>query len=266
MRALFLIGALLAFAGCKADTEDLSGKNGGRDASPGDADSGMRVIIDGGAECFEARDCPVGLPYCDDVTQCFCGCFTTCQAGSCIGYCDDSPMCFADAGIADAGITDAGTPPTECLTSDECTADPLLRACVGQGAASCAFHACVTDCLGPRLCLEEEDGCVSCSNAGGPITSACPICAPLQFDEAQVEETSCESQLALGLDLMFTRNEDCSSSINLDESDRLVSFEGGLMVGYLQRFGSPCLVTIAPTGAFRTTWACPDCSFTLIHR
>lgn len=262
MRARFMIGALLALAGCKANTEDLRGRNLPRDAGPRDADLdagrdlGVNIDPDSGVECVQAIDCPSdGLPYCEDFSQCRCGCFRVCASGECNGFCDDSLECMPDGGV----------PPQECVAASDCPSEPLLRACIGQGGPSCAFRQCVNDCVGPRSCTAEGD-CVLCAGTdGGMNTLACPACAMIALGAAQVEESSCEAELALGLDVAFTAQQDCSWAIDLGANDKAVTLDDGSLIGYLERFDGPCLVTFAPTGALRTTWACPDCAFTLIH-
>jgi hypothetical protein len=262
---------LLLAAACEANTEDLSGQN--RDAFTPDtplADVPLPDVPsttpDSGLECTRAADCPNtnGSPLCEgDPSNCKCGCYLTCSANRCTSSCHDSPECQPSA--------DGGVPPeVECQQASDCPDGQLPRVCFDQGAASCAFSACVLECEGARTCTTQGD-CIACTTATSTAPNiGCPTCLSVPLGEAGIEESSCELGLGMNDLITFNVETDCSYKVDFagqgGPTDRLVALDNGQLVGYLEKFDTPCLVTFAATGALRTVWSCPGCAFTLFHR
>lgn len=265
--ALLLIIAtsgLLGTWGCQADTEplELRGRDAAppitRDASSVDATPGPVDAADpdsGVLTCSTADECPGVLPACDDLPSCRCGCFRTCTQGRCIPFCDQGPSCHA----TDAGVRN------ECILPSECPPQPFARACGGMGSPSCAFERCVGGCGGGVRCVTSGNDCVECGPPDQPAPVSCPSCINIGLRTARVEESSCDLAVDTDVELTF-QPADCSFDVRMPGvSGRLQPYDNGILIGYLDAFPGPCIVELAPTGAIRTVWGCPGCTFSLFH-
>ena len=215
-------------------------------------------------QCRVAADCPGAFPTCDAPgTSCGCGCYRACLEGRCTPYCDDRPSCHGDAGVA----TDAGSAPGSCTRAQDWPPLESPAACGGGTRSSCAFGQCVADCEGPRACVLEADACVRCTFPRGDTERACPACASIPISDGAIESSSCELPRGSRLDFQFEPLA-CTWRVTMPDLRRagsLVMLERGWMLGSMDGFGGPCLVSFAPTGALRTVWSCPGCTFTVFH-
>lgn len=238
------------------------------DATPdrGDAEPTDLASPDTGllTQCRVAADCPGDLPTCDRPgAGCACGCYRACLEGRCTPYCDDSPRCRPDGGVA----ADASVAPGSCSQATDCPPLESPAACGGGTRSSCAFGQCVADCEGPRTCVLEADACVRCTFPLGDTARACPACASINLSDGAIEASSCNLPRGSRLDLQLEALT-CTWRVTMPDLGRagsLVMLERGWMLGSMDGFDGPCLVSLAPTGALRSVWSCPDCTFTVFH-
>ena len=265
-RALATTLLLGALGACSMGT--LSLPPGGQDAAtradaePADSasppDSGLPSM------CRVAADCPGTLPTCDaSGTSCPCGCYRSCAEGQCRPYCDDQPSCRPDGGVA----SDAGATPGSCTQATDCPPLESPAECGGGTRSSCAFGQCVADCEGPRTCVLEADACLRCTFPLGDTARACPACASIDLSDGAIESSSCDLPRGSRLDFQLEALT-CTWRVTMPDLGRagsLVMLERGWMLGSMDGFPGPCLVSFAPTGALRSVWSCPGCTFTVFH-
>ncbi len=256
--------ALLGGAGCEATTEPLELR--GRDASrpAPDAEPGPRDATPGApdaepfVECRVAEDCPGTLRPCNGpLSSCRCDCFRTCDQGRCVPFCDQGPSCFP---------TDAGVRP-ECIFPTECPPQVGARACGDRSEAACAFDRCVGACTPGIRCVDSGNGCVECGIPNQPVPVSCPSCISIGLERGRVEASSCPMTIGPGEVFLSFRPDDCGFDVRLPPgaSGRLQPYDNGILIGELDVFDGRCIVEAAPTGAFRTVWGCPGCTFTILH-
>lgn len=184
-----------------------------------------------------------------------------------------------DAGSVDAGLInrDAGFVPDggfECLTAADCTGTPWARRwCFGIDAGfTCVVNRCVSQCEGEsgRTCTPDAGGdCLECS--GTPALCAADTC-PTDAFSGTISSVECRpgvmAPLALGDALSFVpiRGASCEMSVSGPARglgqvvrDRFAANH----FWFIRELGGTCVGAALPTGAIRSSVACPLCSFTV---
>lgn len=185
----------------------------------------------------------------------------------------------ADAGAVDAGPHDAGRPNPdageECLTAADCQGTPWARQwCFFSADAgfSCLARRCVSECpLTSRTCIvNQATECMECST-GRPlcIEDLCPTAAlSARITYVECRPDAGRPPIAVDDQLSFVpvRGASCLMSVSSAAAGlgQVVRAAGRAeQYWFIRPLGGYCLGTQLPTGATRSSVACPLCSFTV---
>lgn len=186
----------------------------------------------------------------------------------------------ADGGVSDGGpsdggtvVRDAGRPDAdaghECVTAADCRATPWAsRFCFFDAGFSCIDHRCVSECppTGRTCFVDAGSECVEC-DVGAPLCLAdtCPTSAFF----GRISSVECRPDAGtppIAIDDMISfvpvRGATCLlSATPLGQVVRSPLREE--QYWFIRPLGGYCLGTQLPTGAIRSSVACPSCTFTI---
>ena len=183
-----------------------------------------------------------------------------------------------DAGRVDAG-SDAGNPRPiatdggqECVTAADCRGAPWAACSFGLTAElSCVEQRCVSECRGTdagRTCdYEPSNECMTCGTEL-PLCNA-DTCATDAFS-ATVSIVGCKPgvtpPLVNGMTISFVplHGASCEMSVvtNVGGLGQVVRSQSDTRhYWFIRELGGWCVGDQLPTGAIRSTVACPDCTF-----
>lgn len=160
-----------------------------------------------------------------------------------------------DGGPSDAG-GDAGPPAPACVLS-ECMPPDAGATC----AASCIGESCLAECPGGRTCDVLDSGrCLSCA---GSVRCAPASCMPELRCTFTVTGSTCAGLLDNGAQAWITTEADCRGLISTDAGalGSWYELDIGEAVVNIPRLGGTCIAMDLATGAPRTRFYCPVCSF-----
>jgi hypothetical protein len=188
---------------------------------------------------------------------------------------------LTDAGTPDAGASDAGQPDRdagqECLTARDCAGPTWSSAwCATDAGFSCVANHCVSSCgdTAGRACVFDAGAeCLDCA-------AAPPLCnadnCPLNAFSATVSSVECRVgftpmlQPQDSLALVPIRGASCELSVSapgrgLGQLYRARDYRpvGPSHSWFIRELGGWCMGDALPTGALRSTVACPRCTFVI---
>lgn len=176
-----------------------------------------------------------------------------------------------DAG-ADAGVSNDGG--QECFTASDCRGTPWAPCIFGLTAGlSCVEQRCVSECRdrdAGRTCdYAPSNDCMTCG--GEPPLCNADTCATDAFS-ATVSLVGCRPgvtpPLVSGTSLSFVpvRGASCELSVSTSVGGlgQVVRSQADTRhFWFIRQLGGWCVGEQLPTGAIRSTVACPDCTFGL---
>ncbi len=142
----------------------------------------------------------------------------------------------------------------------------VLSACMPRDAGatcapSCIGEACLAECPGGRTCDVLDGGrCLAC---GGTTRCAAASCTAATRCTFRVEGSSCTGLLDDGFAGAIATESDCRGIISGDAGviGSWFELDVGEAVVNLPRLGGTCIAKDLFTGAPRTRFYCPFCSF-----
>lgn len=172
--------------------------------------------------------------------------------------CDAPPIDLPDGGEQrDGGASDGGPLPGTCVPSQCAVVD------AGAGCLpSCIAESCVTECPGTRSCEVLDAGrCLAC--AGAEVRCAPGSCPPRTHCTFTIEQSSCTGLLDDGVRGSVEVLADCRHVMTTDAGVLGAWFEldTGEAIANVPRLGGYCIARDLFTGAPRTKFYCPFCSF-----